>query len=147
MTIRRLPAAGLLLAAVMGAAPIAATADTPQVHHRVVRHPHARRNKLIKKGGWAGAGFAAGQAAGPVGSAAVGAAKYRKDLKAGGTRRAKASAKIAAPIAAGAVAGPPGVAGVEVVEHRNWIKRHVFHRKPKPQPRRVVHRTAPKRAS
>jgi hypothetical protein len=38
-------------------------------------------------------------------------------------------AKIGAPIAAGAIAGPAGTAGVEVVEHRKWIKRHIF---PKP---------------
>ena len=70
--------------------------------------------------------MAAGRAAGPVGSAAVGAAKYRKDLKAGGKRRTKAVAKIGAPIAAGAVAGPVGSAGVEAVEHRKWIKRHIL---------------------
>lgn len=74
--------------------------------------------------------MAAGRFAGPAGSAAVGAAKYRKDLKAGGKRRTKAIAKIGAPIAAGAVAGPPGSAGVEAVEHRKWIKRHILHLKP-----------------
>ena len=96
---------------------------------RVVNHNHQRRKKLTRQGGWAAAGFAAGQAAGPAGSAAVGAAKYRHDLKAGGSRRTKAVAKIGAPIAAGAIAGPAGTAGVEVVEHRKWIKRHIF---PKP---------------
>jgi len=74
--------------------------------------------------------LAAGRAAGPAGSAAVGAAKYRKDLKAGGKRRNKAIAKIAAPIAAGAIAGPAGSAGVEAVEHRKWIKRHILRVKP-----------------
>src|SRR5262249_60385228 len=100
-------------------------AASPRYVHRTVKHNHERRKKLLRKGGWAGAGFAAGQAAGPAGSAAVGAAKYRKDLKAGGKRRTKAVAKIGAPIAAGAVAGPAGSAGVEVVEHRHWIKRHL----------------------
>ena len=74
--------------------------------------------------------MAAGRAAGPAGSAAVGAAKYRKDLKAGGKRRTKAVAKIGAPIAAGAVAGPAGIAGVEAVEHRKWIKRQILRVKP-----------------
>ena len=74
--------------------------------------------------------MAAGRAAGPAGSAAVGAAKYRKDLKAGGKRRTKAIAKIGAPIAAGAVAGPAGSAGVEAVEHRKWIKRQILRVKP-----------------
>jgi hypothetical protein len=65
--------------------------------------------------------------AGPVGSAAVGAAKYRKDLAAGGHRTTRAAVKIGAPIAAGAVAGPAGTVGYEAVEHRNWIKRHLPH--------------------
>ncbi|PWU08148.1 MAG: hypothetical protein C5B51_08330 [Terriglobia bacterium] len=56
----------------------------------------------------------------------MGAAKYRKDLKAGGRRRTKAVAKIGAPIAAGAVAGPARSAEVEAVEHRKWIKRHIL---------------------
>jgi len=97
---------------------------------RVVKHHHAQRKKIAKKAGWAGAGFAAGHAAGPAGSAAVGVAKYRRDLKAGGQRRTKAVARIGAPIAAGAVAGPAGTAGYEAVEHRSWIKRHIFHLKP-----------------
>ena len=101
------------------------------VRHRPVKHNHERRKKLVRQGGWAAAGVAAGQAAGPAGSAAVGAAKYRRDLKAGGHRRTRAIAKIGAPIAAGAVAGPAGSAGVEVVEHRKWIKRHIFHLNPR----------------
>ena len=105
------------------------TAHT-QTHRRLVEHRPSRTKKMAKAGGWAGAGLAAGRAAGPVGSAAVGAAKYRKDLKAGGKRRTKAVAKIGAPIAAGAVAGPAGSAGVEVVEHRKWIKRHILRVKP-----------------
>ena len=105
-------------------------------HHRVVQqNQHPRRKKLVKKGGWAGAGLAAGHFAGPAGSAAVGAAKYRKDLKAGGTRRLKAAGKIGAPIAAGAVAGPAGSAAVVGVEHRHWIKRHILH----PIPHRQQH--------
>jgi hypothetical protein len=99
-------------------------------HRRVVKHHRARTKKLARAGGWAGAGLAAGRAAGPAGSAAVGVAKYRKDLKAGGKRRTKAVAKIGAPIAAGAIAGPAGSAGVEAVEHRKWIKRHILRVKP-----------------
>ncbi len=111
-------------------------APAPRLVQRTVKHNHARRKKLIRKGGWAGAGFAAGQVAGPAGSAAVGAAKYRRDLKAGGSRRTKAVAKIGAPIAAGAIAGPAGTAGYEAVEHRGWIKRHILHLKPhRPQHR------------
>jgi hypothetical protein len=64
----------------------------------------------------------------------VGAAKYRKDLKAGGTRRTKAVAKIGAPIAAGAVAGPAGTVGVEAVEHRKWIKHEIRRVKPHKPP-------------
>jgi hypothetical protein len=105
-------------------------ASAPRYVHRVVKHNHARRKKLLRKGGWAGAGFAAGEVAGPAGSAAVGAAKYRRDLKAGGRRRTKAVAKIGGPIAAGAIAGPAGTAGYEAVEHRGWIKRHILHLKP-----------------
>ena len=101
-----------------------------QTHRRVINHRPSRTKKVAKAGGWAGAGLAAGRAAGPAGSAAVGAVKYRKDLKAGGKRRNKAVAKIGAPIAAGAVAGPAGVGGVEAVEHRKWIKRHVLRVKP-----------------
>ena len=101
-----------------------------QTHRRLVKHRRSRTKKLAKAGGWAGAGLAASRAAGPAGSAAVGAAKYRKDLKAGGKRRVKAVAKIGAPIAAGAVAGPAGIAGVEAVEHRKWIKRQILRVKP-----------------
>ena len=94
--------------------------------------PHHHGNKSshhkLHQAGWAGAGFAAGQAIGPAGSAAVGAAKYRKDLKEGGHRRTRAVAKIGGPIAAGAVAGPAGTVAYEAVDHRNWIKRHIFHR-------------------
>jgi hypothetical protein len=105
-------------------------APAPPDVYRTVKPNHARRKKLLRKGGWAGAGFAAGEVAGPAGSAAVGAAKYRRDLKAGGGRRTKAVAKIGAPIAAGAIAGPAGTAGYEAVEHRGWIKRHILHLKP-----------------
>jgi len=107
----------------------ASPAVQTQTHRRLV-HRRSRTKKLAKTGGWAGAGLAAGLAAGPAGSAAVGAAKYRRDLKAGGKRRTKAGAKIGAPIAAGAVAGPAGIGGVEAVEHRKWIKRHVLRVKP-----------------
>lgn len=116
----------LLGVSVSTASPRAAT----HAHHRFVRHRPSRTKKLARAGGWAGAGMAAGHFAGPAGSAAVGVAKYRKDLKAGGKRRTKAVAKIGAPIAAGAVAGPAGSAGVEAVEHRKWIKRKILHLKP-----------------
>jgi hypothetical protein len=76
--------------------------------------PHHHGNKSshhkLHQAGWAGAGFAAGQAIGPAGSAAVGAAK------------------IGGPIAAGAIAGPAGTVAYEAVDHRSWIKRHIFHR-------------------
>jgi len=123
--------AGCLLAVFMLSAPLSVDAAS-KADHAVTRlhHHHHHRKKLLKQGGWAGAGFAAGQAAGPAGSAAVGAAKYRRDLKAGGKRRAKAVAKIGGPIAAGAIAGPVGSAGYAAVEHRHWIKRHIFHIKP-----------------
>jgi len=97
---------------------------------------HHARHKVIHQAGWAGAGFAAGHFVGPPGSAAVGATRYRRDLKAGGRRRTHAMVKIGGPIAAGAIAGPPGVVGYTAVEHRNWIKRHIFHRKPHPSRQR-----------
>src|SRR5262249_58288672 len=86
------------------------------------------KHHIAHKAAWAGAGFAAGQVAGPAGSATVGAAKYRDHLKAGGRRRIRAIRKIGAPIAAGAIAGPAGTVAYEAVEHRSWIKRHIFHR-------------------
>src|SRR5579883_1116384 len=124
--------AGIVFAMHLLRLPISAatpTAPAP-VHGRLVKHRPSRTKKLAKAGGWAGAGLAVGRVAGPAGSAAVGAAKYRKDLKAGGKRRTKAVAKIGAPIAAGAAAGPAGSAGVEAVEHRKWIKRHILRVKP-----------------
>jgi len=130
-------ATALLSALSVDHAALLTAAPAPGYVHRTVKRNHARRKKLIRKGGWAGAGFAAGQVAGPAGSAAVGAAKYRRDLKAGGHRRTKAIAKIGGPIAAGAIAGPAGTAGYEVVEHRGWIKRHILHLKPhRPKNRR-----------
>ena len=104
------------------------SAATPSSHPSKPRQQH-HHHKILRKGAWAGAGFAAGRAVGPAGSAAVGATKYRKDLKAGGHRRTRAIAKISGPIAAGAVAGPAGSVSYEAVEHRHWIKRHIFHRK------------------
>src|ERR1051326_2828154 len=103
MTNKIKSAAAILLAALLLAAPLSLHGATPQSQHRAIKHRHPQRKKLLKKGGWAGAGFAAGHVAGPAGSAAVGAAKYRKDLKAGGKKRAHAVAKIGGPIAAGAV--------------------------------------------
>ena len=90
--------------------------------------PLFHKHHIGHKAAWVGAGFAAGRVAGPAGSATVGAAKYRDDLKAGGRRRIRAIRKIGAPIAAGAIAGPAGVVTYEAVEHRSWIKRHIFHR-------------------
>ncbi len=131
MLTKCLTLAGVILLPLIGASiSTASPTSQTQVHRRVVEHRPSHTKKLARAGGWAGAGLAAGRAAGPVGSAAVGAAKYRKDLKAGGKRRTKAVAKIRAPIAAGAVAGPAGSAGVEVVEHRKWIKRHILRVKP-----------------
>jgi hypothetical protein len=98
-------------------------AASPAVDH------HPKKHHKLHQAGWAGAGFAAGRAIGPAGSAAVGVTKYRQDLKAGGHRRTRAIAKISGPIAAGAVAGPAGTIGYEAVEHRSWIKRHILHRK------------------
>src|SRR5215475_7165547 len=86
-----------------------------QIAAAIPRHANTHRHHKLHQAGWAGAGFAAGQAAGPAGSAAVGATKYRKDLKAGGYRRTRAVAKISGPIAAGAVAGPAGSVSYEAV--------------------------------
>src|SRR5262245_36483152 len=90
------------LLSLMFAIAVPVSAMTTATHHQ---HPVSKRHKVIHAAGWAGAGYAAGQAAGPIGSAAVGAAKYRKDLKNDHTR-GRAIAKIGAPIAAGAIAGP-----------------------------------------
>jgi hypothetical protein len=101
----------------------------------------SRRTTLLKNGGWAGAGAAASHFAGPAGSAAVGAAKYRRELKAGWRSRTRAMAKIGVPIAIGAAAGPVGSAGYAAFEHRAWIKEHVFRKKPKasstPSPKKL----------
>ena len=76
---------------------IAAPRAQAQAHRRLVKHRPSRTKKLAKAGGWAGAGLAAGRAAGPAGSAAVGAAKYRKDLKAGGKDEPRPLQKLAPP--------------------------------------------------
>ena len=106
----------------ISSATVGAAAPRPAYGHRRAHH-HA----LAKKAGWAGAGLAAGEIAGPAGSAGVGAAKYRNDLKAGGHKRTRALVKIGAPIGAGLVAGPAGSGAYEVYDHRHWIKRHVLH--------------------
>jgi len=95
-------------------------------YSRHSRAPGHSRPHVIHKAGWAGAGLAAGRVAGPAGSAVVGAAKYRHDLKAGGHRRKRAIVKIGAPIGAGIVAGPAGTVGYEAYDHRHWIKRHIL---------------------
>src|SRR5262245_44869441 len=78
-------------------------------HHGASRTVGVRRHRALKrKAAWTGAGFAAGRAIGPAGSVAVGTAKHRHDLAAGGKRRNKALVKIGAPVAAGAAFGPPG---------------------------------------
>jgi hypothetical protein len=115
--------ANLLLLTLLGCTNIANAA--PAITHQ---HGKKTSHHKLHQAGWAGAGLAAGKAIGPAGSAAVGATKYRKDLKAGGHRRTHAVAKIGAPIAAGAVAGPAGTVAYEAVDHRNWIKRHILHR-------------------
>ena len=124
--------AGLILAVQLLGVSVSTASQRAETHahRRIVKHRPSRTKKFARAGGWAGAGLAAGRAAGPAGSAAVGVVKHRKDLKAGGKRRNKAMVKIGAPIAAGAVAGPAGSAGVEAVEHRKWIKRHILHLKP-----------------
>ena len=126
------PATALLLLIMMLVCTGLASAARPSPHQGTTKHQkhHHHRQKILHKAGWAGAGFAAGRAIGPPGSAAVGVTKYRKDLKAGGHRRTRAIAKIGGPIAAGAVAGPSGSVGYEAVEHRHWIKRHILHRRP-----------------
>jgi hypothetical protein len=120
---RKWPA--LLILLMLGAPSVRATTHPPPHRHTSAHH---HRHHLAHRVGWAGAGIAAGHFAGPAGSAAVGGAKYRHDLKAGGRRRTRAMVKIGAPIAAGAVAGPAGTVGYEAVEHRKWIKRHVLRR-------------------
>jgi hypothetical protein len=101
----------------------------PHTQHRVSkhrpRHHTSKRRKIAHAAGWAGAGAAASHLAGPAGSAAVGAAKYRHDLKKNWRTRRRAMVKIGAPIAAGAAAGPVGTAGYEGFEHRRWLKRHL----------------------
>ena len=95
----------LLLALLVLAGTDSVIAGTYSRPHRASKHS---RHHVLHKAGWAGAGFTAGRVAGPAGSAAVGAAKYRHDLKAGGHRRKRAIVKIGAPIGAGIVAGPAG---------------------------------------
>jgi len=96
-----------------------------RVHRGRHEHHHQLRHTLVHKGGWAGAGLAAGHFAGPAGSASVGAVKYRRDLKKNWHTRRRAMVKIGAPIAAGVAAGPAGVAGYEAYDHRHWIKHHL----------------------
>jgi hypothetical protein len=129
-TIRvRLGAAFILLITMVLVFAGFSSAAVRSTRRSTINHERHHHHKVVREGAWAGAGFAAGRAVGPAGSAAVGVTKYRKDLKAGGHRRTRAIAKISGPIAAGAVAGPAGSAAYAAVEHRNWIKRHIFHQK------------------
>jgi hypothetical protein len=121
-------AVGLLLVVLMVGYAGSTIAATPTPHRQVAERHHD--HERLHQAGWIGAGIAAGRVAGPGGSAAVGAAKYRKDLKAGWHRRARAIVKIGGPIAAGVVAGPVGSASYAAVEHRDWIKRHILRLKP-----------------
>src|SRR5205823_2314735 len=106
---------------------VSALGTTRRPVHRVAKQRH--HHKALHEAGWAGAGIAAGRAVGPIGGAAVGTTKYRRDLKAGGRRRTGAIAKIGVPVAVGIAAGPVGSVGYAAVEHRRWIKRHLLHRK------------------
>jgi hypothetical protein len=45
-----------------------------------------------------------------------------------GYDKTKKVASIAAPIAIGAAFGPVGSVSYQVVKHRKWIARHLFHR-------------------
>jgi len=93
-------------------------------HHRY-KHAQHHHSSFKHKAAWAGAGLAAGRVAGPGGSLAVGAAKHRRELRAGGHARNKALVKIGAPVAAGAALGPAGSAGYAAFAHRRWIKHHL----------------------
>ena len=101
--------------------PFAASAAPRHKSHVKRHHSH-----LKQQAAWTGAGVAAGQALGPAGSATVGVARHRQELRAGGRARNRAMVKIGAPIAAGAAFGPAGVIGYEGVEHRQWIAKHVL---------------------
>ena len=76
----------LVILLMLACGPATVAAASPQRHE--LKH-HPKRKKVLHKAGWAGAGIAAGRLAGPAGSAAVGAAKYRRDLKAGGHKDRK----------------------------------------------------------
>src|SRR5215470_1880371 len=127
-TIRVRPGTAFVLLVIMVLVSTGLTTAAPYSRQSTTRQQH-HHHRILHKGAWAGAGFAAGRTIGPAGSAAVGVTKYRKDLKAGGHRRTRAIAKIGGPTAAGVVAGPAGSAGYAAIEHRHWIKRHILHRK------------------
>ena len=116
-----------VVSAVMLGSNVASAA--PPTHHRTT-HRSSKKKKLAHAAGWAGAGAAASHFAGPPGSIAVGATKYRKDLAKNWHTRRRAMVKIGAPLAAGAIAGPVGTAGYEAYDHRKWIKRHILRKKP-----------------
>jgi hypothetical protein len=96
------------------------------------QEPVTYHGKLAGKAGWTGARAGAGQLAGPVGSAVVGAAHYRKDLTAGGRKRAKGAAKIGAPVAATLIAGPVGA--VSYGSGYFIATQLMHHREPTPGP-------------
>jgi len=119
----------LLVSVYLPASPALAA---PQHHKHHVKH----HDQLKQQAAWTGAGFAAGQALGPAGSATVGVVRHRRELKAGGSARNHAMVKIGAPIAAGAAFGPAGLIGYEGVEHRHWIAKHVLSGHHQPRARR-----------
>jgi hypothetical protein len=129
--------AGFLLAATVVGEPLLMAAETAEAQCRVVKDHKGKTTKLARKGGWAGAG-AAVNAAAPGAGAAVGMAKYRKDIKAGGRRRYRALSNVGGPAALGVAAGPGGAAGYEVVAHHRWIKHHILRRKPHQQQDQLV---------
>jgi hypothetical protein len=125
--VRRTKSQGLVFALLILAisATVRLSAESPHPHHTVKNDKH--KHSIRHKAGWMGAGLAAGHFAGPAGSAGVGVAKYRRDLKASGHRRNRALVKIGVPIAVGVAAGPAGSAGYAAYQHRRWIKHHIFH--------------------
>ncbi len=95
----------------LGAASAAGARTNQQAATNCEPEPVKHHGTLARTAGWTGTRAGAGQIAGPVGSAVVGVAHYRKDLTAGGGKSAKGAAKIGAPLAATLIAGPVGAVG------------------------------------